>query len=283
MLNNRLNEKVRVDGAVVTEDTITLITNVGGKWYATRATGVENSTRIERIGVNIIDTECSDNKPNNTSKAIKARAMGIVTILLILVIGAGITIINKNAMVINVAIALGLDAILWNGSILNYFCDIWINIGDRTTRELRSAIKKTLNAYRNLDVVPNKQTAQEYSPYIEDVYVYNNTNSSSIGLVTLVIMFVLGWIKFFELKPEEMLLVYFIVLFVYWAIYNTRVDKYLNWYMFKEPANYEVAMAIRVLEEHENFINLLLENEKVENQEILDQIENMTIEQATTI
>lgn len=278
MVGKRTNGKIQIDGAFATENTATFVTNVRGRWYATVAKDVENCIFIEKCSVNT--NEIADNNPELMSKTkeIRARAMAVMTLLAILVGSMAITVAFKNSMVITMLIVFFVDAALWNSSILRYFSDLWLKIGNKKTRRLQAAINKTLNAYTRLEIVPNRYIVQEYSSYIENFFYIKN----SIGIVTLIIMFSVGWLNIGNIEPEKMFLEYLIMLFFCWIVYNTGICKYLKWYLVKKPARCDLSMAIFALDEHVKFVNNLLENEDEAVKDITGRID-MNIDQITSI
>lgn len=278
MVGKRTNGKIQIDGAFATENTATFVTNVRGRWYATVAKDVENCIFIEKCSVNT--NEIADNNPELMSKTkeIRARAMAVMTLLAILVGSMAITVAFKNSMVITMLIVFFVDAALWNSSILRYFSDLWLKIGNKKTRRLQAAINKTLNAYTRLEIVPNRYIVQEYSSYIENFFYIKN----SIGIVTLIIMFSVGWLNIGNIEPEKMFLEYLIMLFFCWIVYNTGICKYLKWYLVKKPARCDLSMAIFALDEHVKFVNNLLENEDEAVKDITGRI-YMNIDQITSI
>lgn len=278
MVGKRTNGKIQIDCAFATENTATFVTNVRGRWYATVAKDVENCIFIEKCSVNT--NEIADNNPELMSKTkeIRARAMAVMTLLAILVGSMAITVAFKNSMVITMLIVFFVDAALWNSSILRYFSDLWLKIGNKKTRRLQAAINKTLNAYTRLEIVPNRYIVQEYSSYIENFFYIKN----SIGIVTLIIMFSVGWLNIGNIEPEKMFLEYLIMLFFCWIVYNTGICKYLKWYLVKKPARCDLSMAIFALDEHVKFVNNLLENEDEAVKDITGRID-MNIDQITSI
>ena len=278
MVGKRTNGKIQIDGAFATENTATFVTNVRGRWYATVAKDVENCIFIEKCSVNT--NEIADNNPELMSKTkeIRARAMAVMTLLAILVGSMAITVAFKNSMVITMLIVFFVDAALWNSSILRYFSDLWLKVGNKKKRRLQAAINKTLNAYTRLEIVPNRYIVQEYSSYIENFFYIKN----SIGIVTLIIMFSVGWLNIGNIEPEKMFLEYLIMLFFCWIVYNTGICKYLKWYLVKKPARCDLSMAIFALDEHVKFVNNLLENEDEAVKDITGRID-MNIDQITSI
>lgn len=278
MVGKRTNGKIQIDCAFATENTATFVTNVRGRWYATVAKDVENCIFIEKCSVNT--NEIADNNPELMSKTkeIRARAMAVMTLLAILVESMAITVAFKNSMVITMLIVFFVDVALWNSSILRYFSDLWLKVGNKKKRRLQAAINKTLNAYTRLEIVPNRYIVQEYSSYIENFFYIKN----SIGIVTLIIMFSVGWLNIGNIEPEKMFLEYLIMLFFCWIVYNTGICKYLKWYLVKKPARCDLSMAIFALDEHVKFVNNLLENEDEAVKDITGRID-MNIDQITSI
>lgn len=278
MVGKRTNGKIQIDCAFATENTATFVTNVRGRWYTTVAKDVENCIFIEKCSVNT--NEIADNNPEFMSKTkeIRARAMAVMTLLAILVESMAITVAFKNSMVITMLIVFFVDVALWNSSILRYFSDLWLKVGNKKKRRLQAAINKTLNAYTRLEIVPNRYIVQEYSSYIENFFYIKN----SIGIVTLIIMFSVGWLNIGNIELEKMFLEYLIMLFFCWIVYNTGICKYLKWYLVKKPARCDLSMAIFALDEHVKFVNNLLENEDEAVKDITGRID-MNIDQITSI
>ncbi len=274
MVGKRTNGKIQIDCAFATENTATFVTNVRGRWYATVAKEVEECIFIEKCSVNM--DLIPDNNPESLSgkKEMKARAMAVMTLLAILVESMAITVAFKNSMIISMLIVFFIDVTLWNCSILKYFSDLWLKVGNKRTRRLQAAMNKTINAYTRLEIVPNRYIVQEYSSYIENFFYIKN----SIGIVTLIIMFSVGWLNIGTIEPEKMFLEYLIMLFFCWIVYNTGICKYLKWYLVKKPVRCDLSMAIFALDEHVKFINNLLENEDEAVKDITRQID-VTIDQ----
>ena len=246
------NSKIlRVNGAIATDNSITLITKVNGKWYATRAKDNNGAIAYENCKVKV---ESNDDFIMNE---MKSRALSAITIFAIVAVAYEITIAFKNIMLATIVMALCIDGVVWKGSILRYFNNFWKTIHKKEIRRMHAATHKVLNAYEFLKSVPNTDEAKKYSSFTENC----DDAKNSLGIGTLLFMFMVGWVDGRFITPETTLVVYAIGLIGSAVVFRLGLYKFASWYSLKKSTRHQISMAIVALEEHLELIKNVKEDE----------------------
>ena len=144
---------------------------------------------------------------------------------------------------------------------------------------MHAATHKVLNAYEFLKSVPNTDEAKKYSSFTENC----DDAKNSLGIVTLLFMFMAGWIDGRFITPEKTLMIYGIALIVYAVIFRLGLYKFASWYSLKKPTRHQISMVIVALEEHLELIKKVKEDEDciLGDEKIKDIF--ISYEEATTI
>lgn len=264
---------LRVNGAIATDNSITLITKVNGKWYATRAKENNGAIAYENCKAKIEDND------DLIIDEMKSRTISAISIFVIVVLAYQIAVVFKNLMFATIVTALCIDSVVWKGSILKYFNNFWKIIHKKERRRMHAATHKVLNAYEFLKSVPNTDEAKKYSSFTENC----DDAKNSLGIVTLLFMFIAGWIDGRFITPEKTLMIYGIALIVYAVIFRLGLYKFASWYSLKKPTRHQISMAIVALEEHLELIKKVKEDEDciLGDEKIKDIF--ISYEEATTI
>lgn len=270
-------EKIRINGAFATEDSITFVTEVNGKWFATRAKEFNHCIKVEKCEAFVLE-RASLFKPENATKGVRARFMAVLTVIAMIWAAFEITAVYKNIMVATIVSAFCVDFIIWKGSIINYFVKFWSQFGKSQEKALHAATHKVINAYEKLGFVPNNVEAKRYSKYSENC----ENSKNSLGICTLIIMFAIGWVNGEFITPERTLLVYGVALVIYAIIYEFGLYKYISCYSLKNPNKHELAMAVYALRGHIEFVSQAITNEEEALSEVQKEIV-ISKEEANTI
>ena len=146
---------LRVNGAIATDNSITLITKVNGKWYATRAKENNGAIAYENCKAKIEDND------DLIIDEVKSRTISAISIFVIVVLAYQITAVFKNLMFATIVTALCIDSVVWKGSILKYFNNFWKIIHKKERRrsdKMAKEIQFGEDVRRKLEACCNTQS-----------------------------------------------------------------------------------------------------------------------------
>lgn len=270
-------EKIRIDGAFTTNDSVTLVTEVNGKWFATRSKEFNHCIKVEKCEAIVLEG-ASLFKTDYEKERIRARFMAVLTAIVLILAAFKITAVYKNIMAATIVSAFCIDFIFWKGSIINYFVKFWSQFRKSQEKALHAATHKVINAYEKLGFVPSSVEAKRYSKFSVDC----ENSKNSLGICTLIIMFAIGWVKGEFITPEMTVLVYGVALIVYAIIYKFGLYRYISYYSVKNPNKHELAMAVYALRGHIEFVSQAIINEEEALSEVQKEIV-ISKEEANTI